>query len=240
MKNFFFSVPSEELKATPIEQRRQIIFEPISREVERAVPFLGEHWKMQDNKSDKLTNKIVYNAQTFREVEECYQKHPLGSFNYLAHRWYNKTTSTMTEDIFCSYSIARKEENIKHKTIDFYLMNVPFDLKLTSFPKKFGKQRSDYSSDRSYRNDLIRWLYDNQSKGNRNHEKNRIFVVCKHEQGLNSKNNLLLKKDFDQINSKVKTFLDYSNKRYQKGEEPFNKVTLNSGKTVYSEIIFIY
>lgn len=240
MENFFFSVPASKFKEKSVKQNSEIFFAPISQEIEQAVPYLENHWKMQDNQNDRLTDSVVYNAQTFNEVEKCYERNPKGEFTYLAHRWYNKRTSSVTEDIFCSYNIARKEEDIKHKTIDFYIMDVPFDLKLTSFPKRFGKQRSNYSSDRTYRNDLIRWLYENQSKGRRNHDKNRIFVVCKHDNGLNSRNNLLLKKDFEQIDKKVKSFLDYSYTKLERGEDPFNKVTLNNGTTVYSEVIFIY
>lgn len=234
----FFSVPTRKFE-DPAEKEQQIFLYQASNELKKATPYLTGKWKMQDNKNDKLTNEIVYNVDTFDELQSQYKEHSTGDFNYLVHRWYNRMASEVTEKIFCSYPNSEKEANKSHKTIDFYLLSVPFDLKVTSFPKKFNKQRKDYTSDRAYRNDLIRWLYEYQSQEGRNHEENRLFVVCKHNSGKNSKNNLLLKMDFSQIEKKVEQFLIYSEKRFLAKGEAFNKVLLSNGKSVYADVIFI-
>ncbi|MFP7487262.1 hypothetical protein SFC65_24195 [Priestia filamentosa] len=168
-----------------------------------------------------------------------YNKEQRGNFKYLVHRWYNKQTSDFAEQLFCSYNISKKEKNFKHKTIDFYLMDTPFDLKISSFPKKFLKERDQYTTDRAYRNDLIRWLYENQSKGRRNHDSNRLFIICKHQSGRDSNQNLLLKRDFNQMQQKVHNYLLYAQEKLHREGVPFNQVLLKSGKTVFSDIIFI-
>lgn len=240
MENRSFKLPNpyEKYKKIPVQQKQILLYKHLSKELDRATPYL-EKWGIQNNKNDKLTDNIVYNAKTFDELLYMYNKEPTGNLNYLIHRWYNTKTSNMAESIFCSYNIAKKEKNFKHKTIDFYLMDTPFDLKVSSYPKRFNRTRIQYDSDRSYRNDLIRWLYDNQSKERRNHDSNRLFIICKHQTGNNSKKNLLLKKDFEQIAEKINAYLLYSEKKLHREGVPFNRVLLNSGKTVFSDIIFV-
>ncbi|NGY89273.1 hypothetical protein F6Y05_40610 [Bacillus megaterium] len=76
---FLFSVPASKFKEKPVKQNSEIFFAPISHEIEQAVPYLENHWKMQDNRNDRLTDSVVYNAQTFSEVEKCYERNPKGS-----------------------------------------------------------------------------------------------------------------------------------------------------------------
>ncbi|MGN5650739.1 hypothetical protein [Bacillus sp. Brlt_9] len=223
----------------PVHQVKKINYGSVLVELQKAAPFLKKCWKRQDNSNDLKTDKIVFTAKTFSELENGCTQGPDMDFNYLVHRWFNFKTSDVIENIFCSYNIAEKEKNNKHKTIDFYLMDTPFDLKVSSFPKKFKMNRSAFRTEREYRNALIRWLYDNQSKERRNHEENRLFVVCKHQTGKDSQQNLFLKMDFNQIHSKIDSFLRYSGKQVEQNKEPFNKVVLNSGKEVYSDIIII-
>jgi len=240
-KNLFLQIHNADqfLEAKPIKQTQNINYQMLSEELQKAYPYLKDFWKMQDNQNDILTDKIVYKARSFDELIHLYKQNPKGNFDYLVHRWYNFQTSQMAEKIFCSYNVARKERKTNHKTIDFYLMDTPFDLKLSSFPKRFGKKREDFKTDREFRNELIRWLYENQSRGRRNHNKNRLFVICKHKEGLNSKDNLLLKRDFRQIHNKVDTYLKYSLEKMKREGEPFNKVKLKNGETVYADILFV-
>lgn len=239
--NLLFQIHNADqfFEAKPVKQTQNINYQFLTEELQKAQPHLKTFWKMQDNQNDRLTDKIVYKARSFDELVEMYNENPNGDFDYLVHRWYNFQTSQMTEKIFCSYNVARKEEKTNHKTIDFYIMDTPFDLKVSSFPKRFGKKREDFNSDREFRNELIRWLYENQSKGRRNHHENRLFVICKHNEGLNSRDNLLLKKDFKQIHKKVDTYLKYSMEKMKREGVPFNKVTLNDGETVFADVLFV-
>lgn len=237
--NFKISNSYEKFKTKPVEQKQILLYHHVSDDLKKAVPYIKKQWKIQDNKNDKLTDHMVYNAETFDDLLYQYNKNPKGDFDYLVRRWYNKKTSIMAENIFCSYNISEKEKKTTHKTIDFYLMDTPFDLKVTSFPKRFKKQRNQYKNDREYRNDLIRHLYDYQSQGRRCHYGNRLFIVCKHKNGYNNDENNYLKMDFEQIHKKVDSFLRYSEERLHKTEEPFNQVILNNGEKVYSEIIFV-
>ncbi|MGF7535430.1 hypothetical protein AAGG74_17400 [Bacillus mexicanus] len=241
MENRSFDLPNpyEKFKTTPIQRKEILYYKHLSKELDKAVPYLKKKWGIQNNRNDKLTDEIVYTAKSFDELIYLYKKKPSGDFNYLIHRWFNTQTSKMAETLFCSYNIVKKEKNFAHKTIDFYIMDTPFDLKVSSYPTKFNKTRFQYDSDRAYRNDLIRWLYENQSKERRKHDSNRLFIICKHQTGCNSKANLLLKKDFDQIQKKINAYLRYSEKKLHNEGIPFNQVLLNNRKTVFSDIIFI-
>jgi hypothetical protein len=82
---------------------------------------------------------------------------------------------------------------------------------------------------RQGKNNLIKWLYKNQSNEGRHHNANRIFIVCD-EQSIEK--SLILKCRFDIIKPKIIAFVNYTKK---KGH---NNILINN-KKVYSDIIYI-
>ena len=68
----------------------------------------------------------------------------------------------------------RKYPNTKDKFVDFYIDDIPFDHKTTVFPKGF-KKSIPYAIE--HKKELIEWLYNNQSAEQRQHFKNRLFIV---------------------------------------------------------------
>lgn len=189
-------------------------------EIKKAILYLDKNWQMQNNKLD-TSSKFIYTSKTLDEVKLNCSKNDI-DFNYALHRWYNFNCAKLHEEIFTNNG-AIKEQNPYHKAIDFYLINIPFDLKTTYFPKAITNVDNYKLNSRDGKNNLIIWFYENQSKQGRFHLENRLFIVC---EDLESKSN------FNLIEDRVKKFIEFSK------EKGFNKVQLNT-KTVYSDIIYI-
>lgn len=190
-------------------------------EIAASLNYLKENWQMQNNYSDSKT-KFIYTSDTIEEVRYYSEKNRV-DFNYALHRWYNFNCAKLHEEIFIKYG-AIKEVDIYHKTIDFYISGIPFDLKTTYFPKAI-KDISHYDlKKRSGKNNLIKWLYENQSKQGRFHLENRLFLVC---EDLVSKSNFVL------IEEKIKNFIEYSQ------TNGFNELQLDNSKIVFSDIILV-
>jgi hypothetical protein len=187
-------------------------------DIKRALEHIDEHWQMQNNELDRLT-KFVYKADNLDFILTVCAEKKIDK-NYALHRWYNFNCAKHHEYLFCKNG-AVKEDNSHHKTIDFYINNVAFDLKTSVYPKKL-KQKLNLSK-RENKNKLIHWLYENQSTEGRQHFDNRLFLVC---EDLKSKSN------FELIEQQIMAFMKYSK------EKGFNEIEINN-KLIFSDIIWI-
>jgi len=155
-------------------------------------------------------------------------------FSYICHRWYNFHTSNETEKIFIRYGCI-KGKNYRHKEIDLYFKNIPYDVKLTVYPSKF--QEKINFENREDRNLLIRWYYENQSQEGRKHLSNRLFVVCMSKNdNMDQLENLKLKCRFDLIDNSVRNFVNYYS------DKELNQVQVkdkNKIFVVYSDLILV-
>lgn len=147
---------------------------------------LKKRWKFeynwggkQGNSLDKQTN-FIYKTASFEmllnKVELSFKNHSNYSSikNYTLNRWYNFWSAKALENIFCENDNVISHINSKDKFTDFYINNIPFDHKTTIYPKGFNKS-IPYGI--SHKKELIEWLYLNQSKEQRRHFKNRLFIV---------------------------------------------------------------
>lgn len=201
----------------------------LEQELKKALNYITSDWKMQNNYQDYRSN-FIYKVETVDECIELAHQNNV-SLEYVLHRWYNYQTSIYCEKVFVQNG-AKKEKDKKNKEIDLYINNVPFDVKLTVYPKKLADHPYDLRT-RDGKNALIKWLYQNQSQQNRKHLKNRIFIVC---DGKTAYDSLCLKSDFEKINAKIKEYMDYIK------EFGFNEVSiLDEGfeYLVMSDIIYI-
>jgi hypothetical protein len=188
--------------------------------IRAALCCMRDGWQMQSNYLDSGT-KFIYTCNSVDEIKDCCKQYNI-DLNYALHRWYNFNCAKVHEDIFIKKG-AEKEPDAYHKTIDFYLFNVPFDLKTTYFPKAI-KNKADYDlTSRKGKNNLIVWFYANQSKQGRYHLENRLFIVCE---------NLESKSNFEVIEERVNRFIDFSK------EAGFNQVLIEN-KNVCSDVIWI-
>lgn len=198
-------------------------------ELEKAFSLLSPDWSMQNNFDDDRT-RFIYTVKTVDEIiSRCHGDEAL--FQYALHRWYNYKTSKHCEDLFCLEG-ATRVENSKDKEADIYIREIPFDVKLTVYSKKFPTYPTKLNT-RELKNAMCQWLYEHQSQEQRKHMKNRIFIVCHGKDQLDS---FRLKMDFDQIHEKIKQYLSYFE------ENGFNQITvLDSYQefSVLTDVIYI-
>lgn len=200
--------------------------EDLEKDLYDCIGLMGINWTIQKNKDDFDTN-FIYKCNTLSQCLEEIEKRGLNK-NYVLHRWYNYKTSIETESIFCTYG-ATHCENLYDHDKDIYINNIPFDVKLTCYPKKLFKEKPYNLTKRSGKNDMINWLYTNQSQENRKQLLNRLYVIC---DGDSYQNSIINKSNFVMIESVIKVFMDYikTNK--------INEIVVN-GKKVLSDIIYI-
>ena len=185
-----------------------------------------EDWGVQNNEDDRKTN-FIYKCNTLNEVLYCVNKYK-APLQYALHRWFNYITSKNTEYIFCEFG-AIKEPNIYNHDIDIYINSIPFDVKLTTYPKALNHRPYNLTT-REGKNEMIRWFYTNQSKGKRKQYINRLYVV------VDGSNPLQLKADTYKIRTQVQKYMKYTN---QYGLNIVEIPTDNNTTLVYSDLIFI-
>lgn len=221
-----------------VKQVQKLLYRAETKDLKKTIPYLKVNWGKQRDTKDRKTN-FIYKAEGFDDLLYEHSKNPFDDLNYAVRRYYNHVISNIVENIFCSYNVCKREEDISHKTIDLYIHNQPFDIKVSSYPARFNYRRENFNSDREYRNQLILWLYKNQSREGRYHESNRLFILCKNGDGKSSFKNNLLKMEFRDIHSKIESYLKFVTKNLNEGRPIFNQVTLPNNNTVCSDVILI-
>ncbi len=155
-------------------------------------------------------SRFIYRIRSLDELRRetrrvaAQRGYPLGEFGaYVIRRWYNFHTHQVVLEIFCAHPRVRREPNPRHHHIDFYLDDVPFDLKLTSFPRAYPHPLDEARADPA---DLIHWLYREQSREGRYHVANRLFVVFHH--AAEPERTWEVRRMFDRIERAVGAFLE--------------------------------
>ena len=151
----------------------------IESELKKRLSYPYKWGRKQNDQFDKLTN-YVYRIPAFEEVlketEEKFSKDKehKNIANYALNRWYNFWSAQAVEKIFCSLPNVKPALDSKDRLVDFAIDGVTFDHKTSIFPKNFP-----YTIEESIKktDELIKWLYKNQSQQQRKHLKNRLFVV---------------------------------------------------------------
>jgi hypothetical protein len=154
------------------------IFEELNKLVD--MPPWG---RPQGNQWDRLSH-FIYRETTLAGVSQQAQAaartgrlNPNAFTAYAVRRWYNHHTHNQILQMFYAHPDSRPEENRKHHSVDFYLRGIPFDLKISRFPKAYPKS---LEFARRHPHHLAGWQYQNQSKEGRYHTGNRLFVVLHH------------------------------------------------------------
>jgi len=163
--------------------------------------------RKQQNEFDNQTN-FIYKTDSFEAllelIEGNFKNNPQYSDlkNYALNRWFNYWSAKGVESIFCEHENVKSHTDPFNKFTDFYIENIPFDHKTTVFPKGFNKSVS-YAI--LHKNELIEWLYDNQSQQKRKHHKNRLFIVLVNYQ--NEREHWKLKSEIHWLNELISAYL---------------------------------
>lgn len=201
------------------------------QELHKALSLISAQWTRQNNIFDRRS-KFIYYTET---VDECLLRARKINIdeNYVLHRWYNFHTSVYCEYLFVKHG-AEKEDDEYHHDIDIYIDGIPYDVKLTVYPAKLERENIFLDLNcREGKNELIQWMYENQSQEGRKHLKNRIFIVCN---GESAEEKMAKKSDFDTIEQKIVNYF-----RFLRSNEPNQLIIKDNRKeyAVYSEIISI-
>ena len=184
---------------TSADVRRELL------QVKRMPPW----GRVQGDEWDRAS-RFVYKIQTLNELRRETKRVaaemglPVNEFaQYVIRRWYNFHTHQVGLDIILAHPRTRPEPDPFHHTVDFYLNDEGFDLKLTPLPKGFDH---GIAYARNHPRELAQWLYANQSAQGRFHAANRLFVVL--HDATDEGGTWELRRDFARLEEAIGGFLD--------------------------------
>jgi hypothetical protein len=137
-------------------------------------------WGQKQNDIFDMKTNFIYHTFPFdellKEIEKRFktEKDYDLYFNYTLNRWYNFWSAQAVENIFCSLPNVKPALDSKDRLVDFSIQDVSFDHKTSIYPKIFPLNIDEAIKKTD---ELIKWLYQNQSQQQRKHLKNRLFVV---------------------------------------------------------------
>jgi len=158
----------------------------IEEQLKCRLPYTYVWGRKQNDLWDGYTN-FIYNLPEWEAVLEAMQatikaygldKKEL--FNYAANRWFNFWSAMAVEKIFTEIEGVTPSINHKDRLVDFNLRGIDFDHKTSVFPKNF-KQTLFYAQ--NHEEELLYWLYKNQSQQQRKHLENRLFLMVHAKDG---------------------------------------------------------
>lgn len=208
-----------------------INIEEIEKQLKMRLNYNYKREKIQNDIRDKKT-RFIYKTPNWDDVvkiikntyEEDTSINKTSLFNYAANRRYNFRSAHWVEAIFKSHPKVKKHLDKFDKFVDFYILDIPFDHKTSVYPWAYNKS-IEYAKEN--RTDLIDWLYLNQSRQQRFHMKNRLFIVVYNKEWNHRK----IKSELNFLKNIIYEYLDNFeiNNLYN-----FNS---NTGK-VFSDIIW--
>ncbi len=97
-----------------------------------------------------IVNNYVKKIKSYEQINEEIEGNLLNSLRgYTLNSWYNHWTSIIIEDLFKDHEIVLPTVGLVKK-IDFFINDIPFDLKVTYFPEQLLKDKlraSDYGNE---------------------------------------------------------------------------------------------
>ncbi len=131
-------------------------------------------WGRQQNNAWDERTRFIYDTPTWEKLQQKVTRLEKSLADYAVNRWFNFWSARAVEKIFGALPGVTPQLNPYDRLVDFSIQNIQFDHKTTVFPEEYP-----YSPEfaQAYRAHLIRWLYRHQSKQQRYHRRNRLFIV---------------------------------------------------------------
>jgi len=202
----------------------------IEQELKKRLAYPYKWGRKQNDQFDKLTN-FVYRISLFEEVLKEIElrfrkdKEHQNIANYALNRWYNFWSAQAVEKIFCFLPNVKPALDSKDRLVDFTIDGVTFDHKTSIFPKNFP-----FKIDEAIKNtnELIIWLYKNQSQQQRKHLKNRLFIVLYSSNAEHWK----LKAEISWLKERIEKYMNGFNPHY------LLKFPLEKNQATLSDVIW--
>lgn len=241
---------------TDLKLFRRIDFEKIKHSVIKIAQEGDEYWSAWNSVyRDDIRQHIQYHfvrtmqIQSYDELLEKINKQldPIIK-GYVIISWYNQWCSTIIEDMILTHPrvvpTARRIDKV-----DFFFLDIPFDLKISFIPREFIKQqvkkrnisREDETKIinriRDNPETLIKWFYENQGEP-RFSDSHRLFIVL--ADSTNLENSWKLKAELSIIQNAINDFLDnYEKDDIRIVEWSFKGRKIRGNFKTYSHIILI-
>ena len=184
----------------------------IESELKKRLAYPYKWGRKQNDQFDKLTN-FVYRISSFedllKEVETKFKKDKehKNISNYALNRWYNFRSAQAVEKIFCSLPNVKPALDEKDRLVDFTIDGFTFDHKTSIYPKNFPCPIEEAIKKTD---ELIKWLYQNQSQQQRKHLKNRLFIVLYSSTGEHWK----LKAEISWLKERIEKYMNGFNPNF--------------------------
>jgi len=203
----------------------------IEKELKKRLAYPYKWGRKQNDQFDKLTNfvyRISSFEEVFKEIESRFRndKEHQNIANYSLNRWYNFWSAQAVEKIFCSLPNVKPALDEKDRLVDFTIDGVTFDHKTSIFPKNFPHPINEAIKKTD---ELIKWLYKNQSQQQRKHLKNRLFIVLYSPDGEHWK----LKAKISWLKDRIEKYMSGFNPNY------LLKFNLEKNQETISDIIWV-
>lgn len=148
----------------------------LSSDLQQLLKTIPLHWGEIQN--DGMDCKIkMFQIHSFAELETRIQSLPEEDKNYFRRRWFLWKCAQCDEYLFCANSNVTPNPNSKDQDYDIEFNGNPelrFDVKGTVIPKIFRDNIDLVIQDPS---EMVRFFYEKQSRGVRDHVQNRLFIV---------------------------------------------------------------
>lgn len=129
--------------------------------------------RRQQDDWDHRTN-FIYTTYDFSTLLSRLATLDKKLINYGLNRWYNFWSAMAAEHLFSIHPEVLPNKNKYDKFVDFSIDNIAFDHKTSVLPKGFNHS---YTYALEHKEELIQWLYNNQSQQGRKHLANRLFIL---------------------------------------------------------------
>lgn len=193
--------------------------------------------KVQNDKMDKLLTgtkedkeRFYYNTNTYESFLELLKEKNITTekdVNYCTKRWFGNVCSKCDEFLFYRNENVKAHNEQYNPYWDVEFRNgLQMDIKSTVIPKKMITDEKDIKYLISHPEEIIPWMYTNQSKGVRMRFQNRLFI-CHHS----------IVSD-DRINY-VKCAWEYKEKLFKNIADNIEKLPLYDFGTAKSALIFV-
>jgi hypothetical protein len=202
----------------------------IESELKKRLSYPYKWGRKQNDYFDNMTN-FVYNIasleEVLKEIENRFKKDKehQNIANYALNRWYNFWSAQAVEKVFCSLPNVKPALDERDRLVDFTIDGVTFDHKTSIFPKNFP-----YNINEAIKktDELIKWLYKNQSQQQRKHLKNRLFIVLYSSDGEHWK----LKAEITWLKERIEKYMVGFNTNY------LLKFNLEENNNTLSDVIW--
>jgi hypothetical protein len=141
---------------------------------QRLVEYPQAAWGRKQNDTwDQQTN-FIYHNYCWDMLQQRIDKFNPSLKAYAVNRWFSFWSAQAVERLFGELPGVTANLNHYDRLVDFSILGITFDHKTSVFPQRYGH---DLEFARQNRVHLIQWLYRHQSRGQRYHCANRLFVL---------------------------------------------------------------